>query len=938
MSWGVTPVACIGHSIGEYVAACLGEVLTLEDALKLVVLRGKLMDQAPAGAMLAVPLSEAQVTERLGEGLWLSAINAPAACVVSGSPDKVREFAAQLSRDGIEGRPLQTSGAFHSGLMAEVVGPLTQGAALVRHGSPCIPYISNVTGTWADEGVTHPDYWGRHLREPVRFDQGVSQLLDFGARVFVEVGPGHALSTLVRRRTAGAETDPVAAIPTLRHASEAAGEAETITRAVARLWITGTAPDWQAYHAAESRRRVALPTYPFQRQRHWIDPLPSGAVLAPAHAGKNLDLSSWFYVPAWRSSPPAQPAPPSSAESRERWLVFADRDGVAEAIARKLEALGRQVIRVEPGDAFQELRPDRFLLNSALAEDYAALARSLAGGGRAPTHLLHAWSLGDPGPESSSVTEGSRELVRGFYSVFHTLRALATGTHTEPLRGVILTSNVQQVSGTDAVVPEKAALLGIVRVAPQERPNLGLSVIDLEWPLPEGATRGELLDRLADDLLGPVPDGDIAYRGTSRWTHSFEPVRLPPAGTPARLRRGGVYLITGGLGNVGLALANYLARELSARLVLVGRTPLPAASNWDDWLGSHDDIDPTSAVIRRIRSLEEMGAEVHTTAADVADPIRMREVLEEVASRFGALHGVIHAAGAVSGSSFAPLELLTPADCAAQFRPKLDGANVLCDLLSGRALDFCVLTSSLSTVLGGLEFAAYAAANSALDSLAEDQTRRTGTPWISINWDGWHFGSAPLDPGARGAARFALLPEEGMEAFARILGLHRVSRVVVSTGDLAARAHRLAAKPEANEPDRDTLVPSHRRPDLPVSYVAPRDDVESAIAVIWEELLGVAPIGMADDYFELGGDSLIAVQLTFRLTAAFQTPITTQSLFEGPTIGQLAEKVRAARQKRIEDESQLAEVLRMVQGLSDEEVKRFLADGTTGLPGMDGAE
>jgi len=273
MSWGIRPAAMLGHSIGEFVAACLAGVFSLADALRLVAARGKMMQDLPRGGMLSVRLSEAELRARLSGPLSLAAINSASLCVVAGPFDALEEFEKKLGADGIMCRRLVTSHAFHSSMMDPIVEPFTRLVAEVRPGRPQIPYVSGLTGTWITEKeTTDPAYWARHFREPVQFASAVAELRKQPNSILLEVGPGNVLGTLARQ--AGASPDqPI--ISSLADGFSGEGDAASLMNSVGALWLAGAQPDWRSLHASldgkEKRQRISLPTYPFERKRFWLD-------------------------------------------------------------------------------------------------------------------------------------------------------------------------------------------------------------------------------------------------------------------------------------------------------------------------------------------------------------------------------------------------------------------------------------------------------------------------------------------------------------------------------------------------------------------------------------------------------------------------------------------------------------------------------------------
>ncbi|MES1241664.1 MAG: acyltransferase domain-containing protein [Acidobacteriota bacterium] len=405
MFWGIRPAAMLGHSVGEYVAACLSGVFSLEDALMLVAERGRLMGELPPGAMLAVPLPEAEVRARLAPGLALAAVNGAASCMVAGEPEAVAALRDRLLAEGIEGKPLRVSHAFHSPMMDPVLDRFAAAVARVArlgHGVPSLPWISNVTGTWMrKEDAVDPAYWARHLRATVRFADGLAALLEEPGRVLLEVGPGEALTRFARRAAAGR----TAVASLARQDGEDLG---SVLEALGRLWTAGVEPDWSAFHTGERRRRVPLPTYPFERQRYWIegaDPRPpalpasagaSVVVLAVPPGGSPAVPSGWIARPLagplppellaafpaapdgstfvlLSPAPPDHPAEPPSAAAGED----APRDEIESALAGIWqEAFG--IARIGIHDGFFQIGGDSLLATQIVARVRAALGREIA--------------------------------------------------------------------------------------------------------------------------------------------------------------------------------------------------------------------------------------------------------------------------------------------------------------------------------------------------------------------------------------------------------------------------------------------------------------------------------------------------------------------------------------------------------------------------------
>ncbi|HKH44661.1 MAG TPA: SDR family NAD(P)-dependent oxidoreductase [Thermoanaerobaculia bacterium] len=817
----------------------------------------------PAGAMLAVNLGEADLLRRLaGTGLSLAAVNGPGGSVAAGAPEEIARLAAALDAEGVACRPLATTHAFHSSLLDDAAAELTELAATLARRPPTIPYVSNLTGTWITaEQATDPAYWSRHLVSPVRFADGLGTLLGAGdgteERALVEVGPGQSLLSFARLHP-GFAAQPVAATMRPRHGR--GSDAAVLLGALGSLWQAGVAVDWPACWSGESRRRVPLPTYPFERQRYWIDPdpatlartagreVPDPAATAPV---KNPDLETWLYQPVWTQAE----WPDETAERLAGvWLLLADRLGVADALAAHLTARGAEVMQAAPGEGFEEL-----------------LGRL---GGRPLARVVHLWNLA-PVPEPPAGEEGFRAAQEiGFYSLIALAKALVRRKAAAGgLEIDVVTHGVHAVAPGDPLAPERATVLGPAVVIPQEHPQILIRAIDVDEP--DDGTAGRLLR----ELLGSSQDLVVAHRGAERRVRGFDPAPLPPlpSDTEQPFRAGGVYLITGGLGGIGLALAERLARTRQAKLVLTRRSPLDDRS------------------IAAVRALEAAGAEVLALSANVADEGEMRTAVRAALDRFGALHGVIHAAGVLAADSFKTVQLTGREEVERHFAPKVYGLYVLERVLAGLPLDFVALYSSLSAILGGLGYVGYATANLFMDYFADRHNRSGGTgsgttaPWRSVDWDSWHASAGDGAQGGLGTTltELAMTPDEGFAVLRRLLALEEPRPVVISTGALAPRLAQWVELRALRAAAAATAAAGPRaRPTA--GQLAAGEALERQVAGVWQRVLGVAEVGYDQNFFDLGGNSLLGMQLVAELGRELGAEIEPVALFESPTVAAMA--------------------------------------------------
>ncbi|MEW6736803.1 MAG: SDR family oxidoreductase, partial [Acidobacteriota bacterium] len=721
ISFGVHPVAMIGHSIGEYVAACLAEVISLEDALFLVAIRGRLIQQLPAGAMLSIALSEDKVESWLTNDLSLAAINGPNMCVVSGPVDAVNELQQRLIEYGVSCKQLTVSHAFHSQMIVPIMHPFAEQVQRITLKPAKIPFISNVTGNWITTAeATDPNYWVKHLRQPVRFSQGLALLLKEPQRILLEVGPGHNLATIAKQQTDSARV----IVGCLRHPLDKQSDREFLLNSVGRLWLAGVHIHWPALYINEKCQRLPLPTYPFERQRYWIEPSKQAGSAHHSSSIKKTDTSNWFYLPSWRRT-----LLPSSATADPRycWLVFIDDCGMGSQIVKRLQGLAQDVISVMVGERFATIDTQVYTIDPQDENSYQLLLKELQQNGKTPEKIVHLWSITPEFCDQSKKEFKQRCQELGFYSLISLIQAIGRHSITKPIQIEIVTNGVQRVTGQEILCPEKATILGAVKCVPQEYLNISCRCIDITLTEDGHWQEKRLIKQLINEFTSNLETTLVAYRAQDRWLQTFEPL-VPSIDTfPKLLKEEGVYLITGGLGKVGLFLAEYLGQTVHAKLILTGRTAFPNKGRWQDWLTVHDEKDSISEQIRRLQALEAIGAEVLVLNADVTDQEQMQSVIEQIYRCFGELNGVIHSAAIPSDEAFRSIQETDRAICEKLFHPKIQGLLVLERVLRGKPIDFFILQSSLSAILGGLGLMAYTAANLFMDAFAHKQNQLTPT-------------------------------------------------------------------------------------------------------------------------------------------------------------------------------------------------------------------
>ncbi len=905
-SWGINPAAVLGHSVGEYVAACVAGVFNLEEGLKLIAERGRLMGNLPPGGkMAAIFAPEDQVLAALSpyqERVSVAALNGLQHTVISGEWQVVTQVVETMGRRGVNARYLNVSHAFHSPLMEPILDEFETTARSVTFSDPRIDFLSNVTGTFSTQGqVARSEYWREHIRKPVRFVDSITALYKAGYRNFIEIGPNPVLLGMARRDL---NEDLGVWLPSLRQGHS---EWQQMLESLASLYVNGLEVDWEGferdYTASGQRRRISLPTYPFQRERYWITQsgstksLPAALETTPAQHG----LEDLLYKIQWIEKPRIDLFENETSEQTGVWLILSDQKGVGENLSSALTHSGIRIVQAFAGEKFELISPGQYRINPIVPADYQSLLSAAMMDGKQPLKgAIHLWALDQPSHDDMTVSDLERTQLLTCGSLLNLVQTLAASALPKPPRLWLVTQGAQPInnppgSWTPASIAfSQAPVWGLSHVIAQEHPEFHCARLDLDPHISASDQTQELLA----EILDPKPEEDqIAYRDQQRRVRRFERIldedkKVVPSEIPIRAEAS--YLITGGLGGLGLSVAAWMVAKGARYLILMGRS------------------DPSPEAREAVLQMEAKGAQVLILRGDVSQPKSLADCIEEAEAITQPLRGIIHAAGTLDDGV---LLHQTWERFKGVMAPKISGSWNLHQATSEKPLDFCVYFSSGASVLGSPGQGNYAAANAFMDALAHYRAAQ-GHPTVSINWGAWaEVGMAARQKDVINTSRDNLSPEEGLKALEWALSMdsyfklpYRIQFSVIKVNwpnyfrqlsfrpapalleklwkEVARTEQSISQNKEELSGGSDFLkalaaVPSKKR------FAALVTQIRKQTA----QVLGIdskKSIDLDLPLHELGLDSLMAVELRNKLSNLVNHPLPATLLFEYPTVRALA--------------------------------------------------
>ena len=847
LNWGVKPTALIGHSVGEYAAATIAGVFSLPDALKLVAMRGKLMqNQSQAGDMFAVFANEATVKSIIApftKQIAIAAINSHQSIVISGEQTATAEVISKFDSLGIKSKQLKVSHAFHSPLMKPILQEFRQVAESITYHSPQRKLISNVTGKLATKEVTTAEYWVNHVVAPVRFADGM-ETLKSECNVFLEIGSKPILIGMARPSVSVAGKANVW-LPSLRPRKQ---DWQQILLSLSELYVRGINIAWQNVARGSNLQKVSLPTYPFQRQSYWLTKAANSSSKIEVHLpGKNREQATEFYQIQWQEYSSELG---SDVKADGTWLIFAGDSPLGNQIRAELQQQQDCIVISD-----RHLNPE--FLSTILTQQSNI------------TKIIYLAGL----ELSSSPTIGE---INGYQqqhctNILHLLQSLTANSLAAPMW--LATRGTQALANNlDSTAVASSCLWGLASAIAVEHPELWGGIIDLE---------AKSASNEVNSLLQVVTQFNREDRVAVRKNKFYVP-RLDKSAIeskPWKLSPEGSYLVTGGLGSLGLQVARLLADRGAKNLVLLGRS------------------QPSESAQRVIDQLEQQGVTVNIAQIDITNYEAVNNIVQSLSIPSSPLRGIVHAAGVLQDS-------LLPGQTWDKFSqviaPKAIGAWNLHRATKDLELDFLVLFSSVASLIGSPGQSNYTVANASLDAIAHYR-RSLNLPALSINWGAWADSGMAIEQG------FSI---KGLNLIESATGLAALEQLITSgatqAGVIDADWHQLSQKftylqqsnyfsqlvpqtaakaAEGHIFEQLLATPAEQLPAALTQYL------QTAIAEILQ--LEAANLSVTDSLLDLGMDSLMVMEAINQLKTDLQLILYPREFYERPQIDNLAEYLAA---------------------------------------------
>lgn len=857
IKWGIQPDIMIGHSLGEYVAACTAGVFSFKDALTILVKRSDIMSRVKKGKMLAIGAPINNIVEFLPKELSIAAVNSDDSCVISGETELIDGFITELEGMDIGYSKLKTSHAFHSQMMDEVLDLYISELESIEFSNPKLAFVSNLTGKLIlDDEATSKEYWAKHLRKTVNFKGGAEFILQNGHNVFIEIGPGKTLSSLIRQNELYSDNNST--VQLVRHFNEEVNDSKKFTYGIAELWRQGKSINWEQYYAAEIRYKISAPTYCFDKNKldFTVDPF--------VHLGKmgglnNNNLNNWYYLPKWKRSLLNKK---EHNNANQNYLIFSDQENLINSVEKQFKEDGVSLMKVLKGTGFNIIDDITFTVDPSSEDDFVSLFHEIERRNIPVNQIIFNWSF----------TNYSQESLLNIFSTLNNLsKCLITHFPNQIKKITVLSHLGQNVLGDEK---NNIAMLTSIKqfnVLAQENPSIFSCFIDVT----QQEDNPEILLKIVEELKFNYSEPAVAYRNKIRWVEFYENIEIDNhINNETVLHNNKTYVITGGLGKVGKILTDYLIENYQSKIIVIGRKRIQSNEVWNTIPETSAENETIAKNIEYLQDAQRNNKPLYYYDSDVSDYDNFQKTIQNIEQEHGKISGIIHTAGNNDTKTFRTIDDLNTDIALKQFNPKINGTLNIYRVSKDRTLDFVWITSSLATILGGLTYGAYAIANTFIDAFCNHK-REELENWFCVNLDGIN--------------QDKISDNKLIELFEKTLHLNDYPQIIISSQDPNSKINKNKDKIE----NKDSVQPYAVDRNLEEDYVAPVTAIETELCNMLELFYGLNTIGVLDNFFELGGDSLKAMTFIKRVNKLFNVDLNIKDLYSSPNVKKLAEQIEA---------------------------------------------
>ncbi|PTX61365.1 acyl transferase domain-containing protein [Kordia periserrulae] len=838
---GLQPNAMIGHSLGEYVAATISGVFTLEDALQILCKRANLMYTVAKGSMLSISANKETLDKALFANVSIATINSPNSFVVSGTDDDIQKVVNELQAKDIQHVVLKTSHAFHSSMMEAIVAEFETALQKITLQAPTIPFVSNNSGEYiTTEEASSASYWAKHIVNTVDFKKGIEFLQQQNNGLFLEIGPGRTLTTFFNQcNTTG---DKNVAINTIKHPKETVDERTHFLHLLGQIWQHKFDIDWNAFYQGNIPSKIALPTYCFDTYD-----FPTKVSIDEQLKSQNINLgaeqpTSTLQVATWKQETKVFETPKNFVG--KTYIVFCDESNVNNELIALWKLNDIQVITVKNGAEFKQISETQYQINPTEKSSLEALKQAFAAAGIVVDKVIFSWN--NETPEFNFEKDNFEAYNQQFSTVLEFMRTFEINTLENDAHIVLLTNSNAQVTGVDTLKGTNNHTSILLRVLVQEASHIQATHIDVDFD------KKVDIDQLHKEIHHTADYYKVAYRNGKRWIPTYENLETDIEVENTSFSSEGVYMITGELGTVEFEFIKHVKETYKSNFFLIGKNILD------------------EAYAEKIAALQAIANGSFAFAkGDVSDLNSLETIVANIEAEHGEINGIIHAARFQSREHFL-VSSTTKNSIHNHFSVKVNGLVNLYKIFKNKELGFLKVFSSLSAKLGGVTFGAYATSNALLDEVA------IGLFAEKTNVSVFNFDKL-------GTEDTQISVTDIIENIEKSTAYTSESQFIISRRNL----NQFEDRATLNEDNQEARFEINRT-QLDTQFTAAKTPTEERIVALFEDLFGQTGIGTEDDFFALGGDSLKGISLVNKINKEFSIKLTLSDFFNNATVNELA--------------------------------------------------